>query len=102
MSNKVDVLVIGAGFAGMLALHNMRKLGLSVRGVEKGDEVGGTWYWNRYPGLRCDVESVEYSYSSSRTGRGRSATRLSQKFLPTPSTWLTALTCAKNTISTLK
>jgi len=63
MSNKVDVLVIGAGFAGMLAVHNMRKLGLSVRGVEKGDEVGGTWYWNRYPGLRCDVESVEYSYS---------------------------------------
>lgn len=63
MTRSVDVVVVGAGFAGMLAAHNMRKLGLSVQGLEKGPEVGGTWYWNRYPGLRCDVESVEYSYS---------------------------------------
>jgi cyclohexanone monooxygenase len=63
MTKTVDVAVVGAGFAGMLAAHNMRKLGLSVQGLEKGPEVGGTWYWNRYPGLRCDVESVEYSYS---------------------------------------
>jgi cation diffusion facilitator CzcD-associated flavoprotein CzcO len=63
MNKSVDVLVVGAGFAGMLAVHNMRKLGLSVQGVEKGNDVGGTWYWNTYPGLRCDVESVEYSYS---------------------------------------
>ena len=62
-TKTVDVVVVGAGFAGMLAVHNMRKLGLNVQGIEKGPEVGGTWYWNRYPGLRCDVESVEYSYS---------------------------------------
>ncbi len=59
----VDVVIVGAGFAGMLAAHNMRKQGHSVQGFEKGADVGGTWYWNRYPGLRCDVESVEYSYS---------------------------------------
>lgn len=63
MTKSVDVLVVGAGFAGMLAVHNMRKLGLTVQGIEKGSDVGGTWFWNTYPGLRCDVESVEYSYS---------------------------------------
>lgn len=47
----------------MMAVHNIRQQGLTVRGVEKGADVGGTWYWNRYPGLHCDVESVEYSYS---------------------------------------
>jgi len=60
---QVDVAIVGAGFAGMLAAYNMRKQGHSVQGFEKGSDVGGTWFWNRYPGLRCDVESVEYSYS---------------------------------------
>ena len=59
----IDVAVVGAGFAGMLAAYNMRKAGHSIQGFEKGSDVGGTWFWNRYPGLRCDVESVEYSYS---------------------------------------
>ncbi len=60
---RVDVLVVGAGFAGMAALAQLRERGFSVLGVERGEEVGGTWYWNRYPGLRCDVESLHYSYS---------------------------------------
>ena len=58
-----DVIVIGAGFGGMYALHRLRKLGYRVRVLEAADGVGGTWYWNRYPGARCDVESLEYSYS---------------------------------------
>lgn len=58
-----DVLVVGAGFAGMYMLIQCRRLGLSARVLEAGPSVGGTWYWNRYPGLRCDVESMEYSYS---------------------------------------
>ena len=60
---ELDVIVVGAGFAGMYSLHRMLKAGYSVRAFETGDDVGGTWYWNRYPGARCDVESMEYSYS---------------------------------------
>ena len=60
-----DAVVIGAGFAGMYMLHRLRGMGLSVHVLEAGSDVGGTWYWNRYPGARCDVESLEYSYSFS-------------------------------------
>ncbi|NNE85650.1 MAG: NAD(P)/FAD-dependent oxidoreductase [Alphaproteobacteria bacterium] len=60
-----DVVVVGAGFAGMYLLHRLRGLGLSVRVIEAGSDVGGTWYWNRYPGARCDVESMQYSYQFS-------------------------------------
>src|SRR6266540_5276708 len=60
-----DVIVVGAGFAGLYMLHRLREMGFSVRVLETGSGVGGTWYWNRYPGARCDVESVEYSYSFS-------------------------------------
>jgi cyclohexanone monooxygenase len=59
------VLVVGAGFAGLYLLHRLRAMGLSALAVEAADDVGGTWYWNRYPGARCDVESMEYSYSFS-------------------------------------
>src|SRR4051794_37601800 len=59
----VDVVVVGAGFAGLYALHQFRAQGWTVQAFEAGSGVGGTWYWNRYPGARCDVESVEYSYS---------------------------------------
>ncbi|MGY1812102.1 flavin-containing monooxygenase [Blastococcus sp. SYSU D00820] len=59
----VDAVVVGAGFAGLYALHRLRGLGLQVRVFEAGSDVGGTWYWNRYPGARCDIESVFYSYS---------------------------------------
>ena len=62
-SPDTDVIVVGAGFAGMYALHKFRGLGLRTRVLEAGRDVGGTWYWNRYPGARCDVPSVEYSYS---------------------------------------
>jgi cyclohexanone monooxygenase len=64
-SDSYDVVVVGAGFAGMYMLHRLRGLGLSVRVYEQGGDVGGTWYWNRYPGARCDVESMQYSYSFS-------------------------------------
>src|SRR6516162_6671384 len=60
-----DVVVVGAGFAGMYMLHRLRGLGFSVRVFEQGSGVGGTWYWNRYPDARCDVESMQYSYSFS-------------------------------------
>ena len=60
-----DAVVIGAGFAGLYMLHRLRQLGMTARVYESGDGVGGTWYWNRYPGARCDVESMQYSYSFS-------------------------------------
>lgn len=62
-SSSVDVVVVGAGFAGLYLIFKLRKLGFSFRVFEKGSGVGGTWYWNRYPGARCDVESMQYSYS---------------------------------------
>ncbi len=63
MRDQVDVVIVGAGFAGMYAIHTLRGLGLSVRCFDVASDVGGTWYWNRYPGARCDVPSLEYSYS---------------------------------------
>jgi len=69
MSNSpltnVDVVVVGAGFAGLYLLHRLRQMGLTTRVFETASDVGGTWYWNRYPGARCDVESMQYSYSFS-------------------------------------
>ncbi len=61
----LDVAIIGAGFSGLFALHRMLGQNRSVRVFEAGSGVGGTWFWNRYPGARCDVESMEYSYSFS-------------------------------------
>jgi len=60
--DDVDVLIVGAGFAGLYMLHRARSAGFRAVVLETGDGVGGTWYWNRYPGARCDVESIEYSY----------------------------------------
>ena len=60
-----DVIIIGAGFAGLHMLHRVRSMGLSARVFEAAADVGGVWYWNRYPGARCDVESLQYSYSFS-------------------------------------
>jgi len=67
MSDKTscDVVIVGAGFAGMYMLHRLRELELSTKVFEAGDDVGGTWYWNRYPGARCDAESLAYSFSFS-------------------------------------
>ncbi|WP_099020631.1 flavin-containing monooxygenase [Mycolicibacterium palauense] len=63
--NRFDALVIGAGFSGLYMLHRLRELGVSVLAVEAAHDVGGTWLVNRYPGARCDIESIEYSYSFS-------------------------------------
>ncbi|MFI4973892.1 MAG: flavin-containing monooxygenase [Caulobacterales bacterium] len=64
-TGEVDAVVVGAGFGGMYMLHRLRELGFSVQGFEAGADVGGTWYWNRYPGARCDVPSLFYSYTWS-------------------------------------
>ena len=61
----VDVVVIGGGFGGMYMLYRLRRMGVSARAFETGGDVGGTWHWNRYPGARCDIESMQYSYSFS-------------------------------------
>ena len=63
--DRYDALIIGAGIAGMYQLYRLRELGLSVRVFESGSDVGGTWYWNRYPGARFDSESYSYGYSFS-------------------------------------
>jgi len=60
---ELDVVVVGAGFAGLYLLHKLRGLGFATTVLEQADDVGGTWYWNRYPGARCDIESIDYSYS---------------------------------------
>ena len=58
-----DVVIVGGGLAGLYSIYRFRKMGLNIRAYEAGDGIGGTWFWNRYPGCRCDVESMEYSYS---------------------------------------
>lgn len=65
-SSDLDVVIVGAGFAGLYMLHRLRGLGFTARVYEAASGLGGTWYWNRYPGARCDVESLEYSYSFSK------------------------------------
>ena len=63
MADEFDVVVVGAGMAGIYALYKLRELGLSAVALETGDDVGGTWYWNRYPGARCDIPTTDYTYS---------------------------------------
>ena len=61
-----DAVVVGAGFGGLYAVHKLRdEQGLRVQAYDNASDVGGTWYWNRYPGARCDVQSMEYSYQFS-------------------------------------
>ncbi|MFP6816530.1 MAG: NAD(P)-binding protein, partial [Pseudomonadales bacterium] len=62
---QFDAIVVGAGFAGVYMLHKLKGLGLDVQVLEAGSGIGGTWFWNRYPGARCDIESMEYSYQFS-------------------------------------
>src|SRR5665213_3946490 len=62
---EYDVIIVGAGFAGLYQLHRLRGMGMTAKVIEAGSGVGGTWYWNRYPGARCDVESMQYSYAFS-------------------------------------
>jgi len=61
----LDALIVGAGFAGLYMLHRLRKSGFNARVVEAGSGAGGTWFWNRYPGARVDIESMQYSYKFS-------------------------------------
>ena len=62
---NLDAIIVGAGLAGLYQLYRLRELGLRAHVIEAGDDIGGTWYWNRYPGARCDVQSMSYSYSFS-------------------------------------
>jgi cyclohexanone monooxygenase len=62
-ATDLDAVVVGAGFAGIYALQNLRSKGFRTRVYEAANGVGGTWYWNRYPGARCDIPSLQYSYS---------------------------------------
>ena len=79
---RLDAVIVGAGFAGLYAIHRLRGLGFSVRAFEAGAGVGGTWYWNRYPGARCDVESLDYSYSFS--DELQQEWRWSERYAPQP------------------
>ncbi len=81
-SSSVDAVIVGAGFSGLYLLHRFRKLGISTRVFERGGDVGGTWYWNRYPGARCDVESMQYSYSFDEDLQQE--WQWSEKFSPQP------------------
>jgi len=62
-AQQVDVAVVGAGFAGLYLLHRLRKAGFTTIALEEADDVGGTWYWNRYPGARCDIQTIDYTYT---------------------------------------
>lgn len=64
--SEVDVVVVGAGFSGLYSLYRLRKLGLTVAVIEAAGDVGGTWFWNRYPGARCDITIIDYSYQFSK------------------------------------
>jgi len=81
-STSVDAVIVGAGFSGLYLLHRFRELGMSTRVFERGGDVGGTWYWNRYPGARCDVESMQYSYSFDEDLQQE--WKWSEKFSPQP------------------
>jgi cyclohexanone monooxygenase len=67
MAESLDVVVVGAGFAGLYLCHRLKASGRTVKVLEQGSDVGGTWYWNRYPGARCDAESLAYSFSFSES-----------------------------------
>src|SRR5262245_27392167 len=62
---KFDAILVGAGFSGLYMLHRLREAGFSARVYEVGSDVGGVWYWNRYPGAKCDIESIYYNYTFS-------------------------------------
>ncbi len=100
----VDVVVVGAGMAGLYLLHRLRNLGMSAVALEAADDVGGTWYWNRYPGARCDIQSLDYSYSfdpelEAGVGVDARSTRPSPRSCATSSTSPIATTCAATSAS---
>ncbi|MBR0900487.1 NAD(P)/FAD-dependent oxidoreductase [Bradyrhizobium tropiciagri] len=79
---ECDAVVVGAGFGGLYAIYRLRELGLKVIGIEAAADVGGTWYWNRYPGARCDIPSLLYSYTWSEELRQK--WRWSEKYAAQP------------------
>src|SRR5215472_15518331 len=81
-TEQVDVTVVGAGFAGLYLLHRLRKAGFNAIVLEEADDVGGTWYWNRYPGARCDIQTIDYSYTFDPDLE--SAWRWSEKYATQP------------------
>ncbi len=81
-TQRVDAVIVGAGFAGLYMAHRLTRLGLSVQGLERGGDVGGTWYWNRYPGARCDIPSLLYSFTFS--DELRQGWRWSEKYAAQP------------------
>ncbi|WP_164155535.1 flavin-containing monooxygenase [Sandarakinorhabdus rubra] len=82
MAERLDVLIVGAGFAGMYMLLKSREQGLKVQAIEAGSGVGGTWYWNRYPGARVDIQSLDYSYGFD--ARLEQEWRWSERYAPQP------------------
>ena len=78
----LDTLIVGAGFAGMYILHKQMSEGFNVEIYEQADDVGGTWYWNKYPGARCDIESMDYSYSFYYEGQITKLLRIYCNTLP--------------------
>ena len=81
-TERRDVVVVGAGFSGMYQLYKLREQGLDVQVFEAGSDVGGTWYWNRYPGARVDIESMAYSFSFSE--ELQQEWQWSEKYSPQP------------------
>jgi cation diffusion facilitator CzcD-associated flavoprotein CzcO/acetyl esterase/lipase len=81
-TQQVDVAVVGAGFAGLYLLHRLRKAGFKMVALEEADDVGGTWYWNRYPGARCDIQTIDYSYTYD--AELESAWKWSEKYATQP------------------
>ena len=97
-TQQVDVAVVGAGFAGLYLLHRLRKAGFTAVVLEEAGDVGGTWYWNRYPGARCDIQTIDYSYTfDSGTGEsvdnGRRNTQRSPKSCAISASSPTATIC---------
>ena len=100
-THQVDVAVVGAGFAGLYLLHRLRKAGFTAVVLEEAGDVGGTWYWNRYPGARCDIQTIDYSYTfdpelEQRVDNGRRNTRPSPKSCAISASSPIATTCGRD------
>ena len=96
-AQQVDVAVVGAGFAGLYLLIRLRRAGFTAVALEAADDVGGTWYWNRYPGARCDIQTTDYSYTFDpeleTAGNGQRSTQPSPRSCATWASSPIATTC---------
>ena len=102
-TQQVDVAVVGAGFAGLYLLHRLRKAGFAAVVLEEAGDVGGTWYWNRYPGARCDIQTIDYSYTFDpeldRAWTWSENTRRNRKSCAISTSWPTGMTSAATSAS---